>query len=312
MEELINDRAIPRPLSQKQIEQLYARYKNGDNKAKEKIVLHNIRLVKYIVKKHYKDWLLLTNYYGDDNDLISMGCKALIDAVDSYNPNVSQKFSSYIYKYIYYSIITTIKFSTKNDHHISLSDIKRMNTDDGEVSYFVEDYIKSDENIEQTVITNDIHRIIRNYVDNLSYPNRNIVKSYFGFDCEPMTQEKIANMFNMTKSNVSAIIYRVVKDLKFYLKTENVIEMTEECFCSQTATPKYFSEIYKNYTKNQISKAISTLPEAEKTYFKVRSCYTEKQTQKYLHLSEKELDILKYSTLEHLNISLSSSENLSR
>ena len=50
MEELfINEKTLPRPLSQKQIEQLYDKYKNGDNKAKENIILHNIRLVKYIV-----------------------------------------------------------------------------------------------------------------------------------------------------------------------------------------------------------------------------------------------------------------------
>lgn len=313
MEELfINEKTLPRPLSQKQIEQLYDKYKNGDNKAKEKIILHNIRLVKYIVKKHYKDWFLLPNYYGDENDLISIGCKALINAVESYNPNISKKFSSYVYKYIYYSILTGIKFSVKAENIISLNDTKSIGTDCDEASCTIEDSISSDEDVQQTVIINEIHKIIRNYVDNLTEPNRSIVKYYFGFDCEPMTQDKIADMLNMTKSNINGIIHRVVKDLKFYLKTENIVEMTEECFYSQTVKSRYFSEIYKNYSQSRVNKALNTLPEAEQTYFKVRSCYTEKQTQKYLHLSDEELEYLKDSTLDHLNLALNNLTNLNR
>lgn len=69
---------FPKPLSQEEERQLLQKYKEGDQKAKERLIEHNLRLVAHIVKKYQ-------NSDEDLQDLISVGTIGLIKAVSTFD-----------------------------------------------------------------------------------------------------------------------------------------------------------------------------------------------------------------------------------
>ena len=67
---------------------LIKRSKNGDEKAKETLVVRNIALVKSIVKGFLKRG-------AEYDDLMQIGSLGLIKAIDGYDPNYQVRFSTY-------------------------------------------------------------------------------------------------------------------------------------------------------------------------------------------------------------------------
>ena len=79
---------LPEPLSMQEEQNLSEKLANGDEKAREKLIVHNLRLVVYIAKK-------FENSGVNIEDLISIGTIGLIKAVNTYNPDhksQSQRF----------------------------------------------------------------------------------------------------------------------------------------------------------------------------------------------------------------------------
>lgn len=79
-------------LSAEEEKELFIKYYNGDNKAKDILIKANLRLVIYVVKNHLNKGL-------DVMDLIQEGNLGLIRAVEMYDIEKS-KFSSYAYRWI--------------------------------------------------------------------------------------------------------------------------------------------------------------------------------------------------------------------
>lgn len=80
--------AFPKPLSAKEEEELFRRLGAGDRSAKDKLILHNLRLVAHIVKKY--------SVCSDDQDeLISVGSIGLIKAVSTFDCDKGNRFAAY-------------------------------------------------------------------------------------------------------------------------------------------------------------------------------------------------------------------------
>ncbi len=75
-------------LSNKEMEELFAQYKAGDESAKEKLVNGNLKLVLSIISK-------FRNKEIDMNDLFQVGCIGLIKAVDNFDMEYGVMFSTY-------------------------------------------------------------------------------------------------------------------------------------------------------------------------------------------------------------------------
>ena len=75
-------------LSNKEMIELFKRYKNGDMSAKEELVNGNLKLVLSILKRFNND-----KYNMDD--LFQIGCVGLIKAVDNFDLSVGVMFSTY-------------------------------------------------------------------------------------------------------------------------------------------------------------------------------------------------------------------------
>lgn len=86
------------PLNKEDENILLIKAQKGDNKALEKVLLHNFKTVIQVIKPCY------ANNKFDENDLFQEGAIALMNAVKTFNPSMGIKFSSYasyrIKKYI--------------------------------------------------------------------------------------------------------------------------------------------------------------------------------------------------------------------
>lgn len=75
-------------LSNKEMNELFDRLKNGDEDAKEQIITGNLKLVLSVISKY-------RNKAIDLNDLFQVGCVGLIKAVDNFDKSYGVMFSTY-------------------------------------------------------------------------------------------------------------------------------------------------------------------------------------------------------------------------
>ena len=90
---------LPEPLSKEEEEKLVRDFHNGDLKAKDKLIEHNLRLVVYLSKKY-------ENTKVDLEDLVSIGTIGLIKGVDSFLTSKGNRLTTYCAKCIQNATIT--------------------------------------------------------------------------------------------------------------------------------------------------------------------------------------------------------------
>lgn len=80
--------SFPQPLTAEEEKYYLERYKEGDEKAKNILVEHNLRLVAHIVKKY-------SNLNKDMDDLISIGTIGLIKGIVSFDADKGTRLATY-------------------------------------------------------------------------------------------------------------------------------------------------------------------------------------------------------------------------
>ena len=90
---LENGNAFPRQLTRKEEQECLAEMEKGSIEARNKLIEHNLRLVAYIMKKHYAE-------SREQDDLISIGTIGLIRAAETFKSDKAINFSTYASKCI--------------------------------------------------------------------------------------------------------------------------------------------------------------------------------------------------------------------
>ena len=90
---------FPPPLEDEEEAACFALAAKGDEEARQKLILHNLRLVSHIVRKYYST-------ARNSEDLISIGTIGLIKGVDSFNNKNGVKFATYASKCIQNAILS--------------------------------------------------------------------------------------------------------------------------------------------------------------------------------------------------------------
>ncbi len=90
---------FPPPLSPDEEQSAFLLAAKGDADARERLILHNLRLVSHIVRKYYST-------APNAEDLVSIGTIGLVKAVDSFNAENGAKFATYAAKCIQNAMLT--------------------------------------------------------------------------------------------------------------------------------------------------------------------------------------------------------------
>ena len=101
------------PLSREEEELYFSQWKNGDIDAKEKLILHNMRLVAHVAKKY-------VGVEEELEELISIGTIGLIKAVTSFNQDYGSRFATYAVRCIDNEILMYFRARRKNRGDVSL------------------------------------------------------------------------------------------------------------------------------------------------------------------------------------------------
>lgn len=210
-------------LSSEETLELLKKAQNNDYAARETLILHNIRLVYYITTKTG------FNAYSSE-DLISSGIIGLIKAIDTFDLNKSNNFTSYAYTCIKNEIFL---FLRKNRKYTSLLSIEENILLSDEYTSLL-DILKDDQNISEEYIEKERNEIIRKLIENLPEKERIvIIKTYGFFNENKLKQSEIARIINCSQSYVSRLLESAINKLKKELIYLGVIEIN-----SYPATPK--------------------------------------------------------------------------
>ena len=189
---------FPPPLSAEEELKLFHRMKKGDNHAREKIILHNLRLVSHIVRKYYAS-------AKNQEDLVSIGTIGLVKAVDSFQLSNGAKFATYAARCIQNEILMHFRSQKKLTAEVSLNETIDVDRDGNPLTYI--DVISSEESLSTEIerkIASD--RALR-YVHTILTPReRQIILLRYGLaGKQPMTQREIAQILKISRSYVSRI-----------------------------------------------------------------------------------------------------------
>lgn len=208
-----NTSSFPKPLSPKEEAQMLERMANGDKNARGILIERNLRLVSHIVKKYYSK----TN---DTDDLISIGTIGLIKAIDTFNAKKGTKLATYASRCIENEILMHFRTSKKQANDVYLNDTLEVDKDGNPLT--IEDTVSSPddlaENLEIKVRWEKVAKIIENMDDERE---KEIIILRYGLDNKkPLTQREVAQRLNISRSYVSRIEKKVLKDIKNKIKKE--------------------------------------------------------------------------------------------
>ncbi|HIS76712.1 MAG TPA: sigma-70 family RNA polymerase sigma factor [Candidatus Merdivicinus excrementipullorum] len=99
------DRAstFPKPLSAAQEQECFAKMAEGDKKARDMLIEHNLRLVAHVAKKY-------ASGQTDTDDLLSIGTMGLMKAVSSFSYEKGTRFATYASRCIDNAILSIRPF----------------------------------------------------------------------------------------------------------------------------------------------------------------------------------------------------------
>ena len=198
---------FPKPLTLEDEKKYFARFKNGDKKAKDILINHNLRLVAHIVKKY--------SGAGEADDLLSVGSIGLIKAINSFEYDKGTQLSTYAARCIENEILMLLRANKKHKNIVSLQETIGEENGDGDVELM--NVIPSmDEDlfsvVEDNIFSEKILRIV-----NKKLPEREaqIVKMRYGLENQkPLTQREVACKLGISRSYISRLETKALETIK--------------------------------------------------------------------------------------------------
>ncbi|MBE6124673.1 MAG: sigma-70 family RNA polymerase sigma factor [Erysipelotrichaceae bacterium] len=202
----IKNGPIEQPLSKEEEDHWTSQLKGPNHDiAREKLILHNLRLVIHIVKK-YEGCGELTD------DLISIGTVGLIKSIDSYSNEKGVKIATYAAKCIDNEILMYLRSNKKYFKDISLSDTISVDKEGNSIS-LIEVVPSFDIPITQKIDKKDKLENLIKYVSVLDDKEKEILNLRYGLQGEKLTQKEVSKKFNISRSYVSRIEKRALTKL---------------------------------------------------------------------------------------------------
>ena len=184
--------------------------RNGDMKARDKLIEHNLRLVAHIVRKYYIS-------SKNTDDLISVGTIGLIKAVDTFNFENGARFATYGAKCIQNEILMLFRSQKKLGCEVSLNDTIDVDKDGNPLTYI--DIICTEDTIADDVDKKiKIHKALEYIRDKLDDREKQIIIMRYGLgDTQAYTQREVAEKLGISRSYVSRIEKSILEKINKYL-----------------------------------------------------------------------------------------------
>ncbi len=198
---------FPPTLSCEEERKCFALKKQGDMKARERLIEHNLRLVAHIVKKYYT---------GTKNteDLMSIGTIGLIKAIDSFDISNGARFATYASRCVQNEILMYFRSQKKLHNEVSINEAIDMDKDGNPLTYI--DIISCDDTIAEDIYTRiNCKKAVDIIKNKLNDREKEIIVLRYGLGGRPAkTQREIASMLGISRSYVSRIEKAALEKIK--------------------------------------------------------------------------------------------------
>lgn len=198
---------LPEPLTKEEEAIYIKKSEEGDSKAREKLIEHNLRLVVFLAKKY-------ENTKVDLEDLVSIGTIGLIKGVKTYKQNKNIKLATYASRCIDNEILMFLRKNKKRRSEISFEDSLSYDGEGNELH--LEDILGT----EKDIVTKGIEeehdkKIIYQEINKLKKRDKEIMIRRYGlWGTKEMTQKDIAELMGISQSYISRIEKKVIKKIK--------------------------------------------------------------------------------------------------
>lgn len=190
--------SFPPPLPRDKETEYFIAAEGGDEEARQKLILHNLRLVSHIVRKYYAT-------AKNQEDLVSIGTVGLIKAVDTFKVSCGARFATYAARCIQNEILMHFRSSKKLAAEVSLNETIDVDRDGNPLTYI--DVLSCDESlctdIERKITSERAIKLVNTI---LTDRERQIIVLRYGIGRrDPLTQREIAEKLKISRSYVSRI-----------------------------------------------------------------------------------------------------------
>ena len=190
--------SFPPPLGKEEEAQCFLAAAEGDDEARNRLILHNLRLVAHIVRKYYPA-------AKNQEDLISIGSIGLVKAVDSFRIENGARFATYAAKCIQNEILMYFRSQKKLCAEVSLGETIDVDRDGNPLTYI--DIVCSDENVaEEVEVKIQVERAMHLVETVLTDREKQIIVMRYGlYGTHAATQREITSLPGISRSYVSRI-----------------------------------------------------------------------------------------------------------
>ena len=198
---------LPPPLSKEDEAKTLAMLDNDFEKAREKLIVHNLRLVVYIAKKFESTGIGI-------EDLISIGTIGLIKAVNTFSVEKNIKLATYASRCIENEILMYLRKTNPQKMEVSIDEPLNVDWDGNEL--LLSDILGTDDDTVSVNIENEEEkRLLLEAVEKLDEREKLIMELRFGLNNRPeKTQKEVADMIGISQSYISRLEKRIIKRLK--------------------------------------------------------------------------------------------------
>ena len=227
---------LPAPLSREQETAIFMRLEEGDPKAKEILITHNLRLVVYIARKFESTGIGI-------EDLISIGTIGLIKAVTTFDSGKGSRLATYAARCIDNELLMHFRAKKKTSKEVSLYEpigtdkegneilmyLRKIQNQKTEVSIdeplnvdwdgnelLLSDILGTDGDTVNRELEQEVERsALRGLVSGLGEREQRIMRLRFGLDGgEERTQKEVADIIGISQSYISRLEKKIIRQLR--------------------------------------------------------------------------------------------------
>lgn len=198
---------LPPPLSKEEENEIMEKLGAGDDSVREKLIVHNLRLVVYIAKKFESSGVGI-------EDLTSIGTIGLIKAVNTFRPDKNIKLATYASRCIENEILMYLRKSSQLRNEVSIDEPLNVDWDGNEL--LLSDILGSEpDTVNRDIEFEDEKNLLIKTINSMGERERTIMSMRFGLGGgKEHTQKEVADILGISQSYISRLEKRIIERLR--------------------------------------------------------------------------------------------------
>ena len=207
---------LPPPLSKQEEQEVLDEIAKGNDSVREKLIVHNLRLVVYIAKKFENSGVGI-------EDLVSIGTIGLIKAVNTFCPEKNIKLATYASRCIENEILMHLRKTGSQRNEISIDEPLNVDWDGNEL--LLSDILGSDPDlVNRDIELEDEKNLLLRTIDSMGDRERTIMSMRFGLrGHREHTQKEVADILGISQSYISRLEKKIIAKLKKEIEEETFV-----------------------------------------------------------------------------------------